>query len=269
MRAVNLIPAEQRGGGGVGVGRSQGAAYAVLALMGGVALLALLWGVAHHQISSRRAQAASLAAQAQRAQALTSQLAPYTSFISLRETRLQAVTQLVDTRFDWAHAFHELGRVLPANISLASVTGQIGSASGASAGAPASKPPPAGGASSASASSASASSVTSATPPGTVPQFVLSGCATSQPAVAAMLDRLRLMDGVAEVTLQSSTKGSSGAGGGGGAQGCAASSPAFTVQVSYQPMPAPSASTGPARTPAANVTPAPAGASANSAGATK
>ena len=43
MRAVNLIPADQRAGAaGVG-GRSGGGAYAVLALVGGLALLALLY----------------------------------------------------------------------------------------------------------------------------------------------------------------------------------------------------------------------------------
>ena len=55
-------------------------------------------------------------------------------------------------------------------------------------------------------------SVSSATPAGSVPTFTLSGCATSQKAVAQMLQRLRLIDGVSEVTLQSSTKrGGSGA----------------------------------------------------------
>ena len=38
--------------------------------------------------------------------------------------------------------------------------------------------------------------VTSATPPGSVPTFTLSGCATSQTEVAQTLNRLRLMDGV-------------------------------------------------------------------------
>ena len=59
-------------------------------------------------------------------------------------------------------------------------------------------------------SAASATTVTSATPPGSVPTFTLAGCATSQPAVALTLERLRLIDGVREVTLQSSTAGTSG-----------------------------------------------------------
>ena len=39
--------------------------------------------------------------------------------------------QLVNSRFDWAGAFHELGRVLPSNVSLTSLSGTVGSGSGA------------------------------------------------------------------------------------------------------------------------------------------
>ena len=163
-------------------------------MVAGLALLALLYGTARHEISSRRAKAASLVAQTQRAQATVAQLAPYTSFLAMREQRVKAVSELAQSRFDWAHAFHELGRVLPADASITSLTGTVGSASGSST-------------SSTSGSTAAASAaVTSATPPGSVPAFTLSGCATSQTEVAQTLNRLRLIDGVSNVTLQSSTK---------------------------------------------------------------
>jgi hypothetical protein len=248
MRAVNLIPAEQRAGAGLGAGSSEGAAYAVMAVIGGLALLAFLYGRADHQISSRRAQAATLTAQAQRAQAETTQLAPYTSFASLREQRMQAVSTLVDSRFDWAHVFHEFGRVLPAQVSVSSLDGTIAGAPASGSATPATPAPatpaatPAGATPAAGASgtpAAAAPAVTSATPPGSVPTFTLAGCATSQPAVALMLDRLRLIDGVSSVTLQSSTKASGGSAGGGGA-GCAASEPAYTVQVAFEALPTPS-----------------------------
>jgi Tfp pilus assembly protein PilN len=244
MRAVNLIPAEHRSGASVGVGRSGGAAYAVMVVLGGFALLAFLYGRASHQISSGRAQAAALTAQAQRAQLETSRLAPYTSFIALREQRMNAVNELVDSRFDWAHIFHEFGRVLPAQVSVSSLTGSIGAATGAAGAAPAPAPAPAPTASapastagaSPAASSPAAVTVTSATPAGSVPVFTLAGCATSQPAVALMLDRLRLMDGVSSVTLQSSTKSSS-SGGGGASGGCAGGQPAYSVQVTFEALP--------------------------------
>jgi hypothetical protein len=231
MRAVNLIPAEQRAGAGPGVGRSEGAAYGVLALVGALALCAVLYGSARREISSRRAQVATLTIQAQREQAAASQLAPYTSFIALREQRQQAVSALVDTRFDWAHVLHEFGRVLPFNTSISSLTGTIASPSAATL-------------SSKAAAAGASSTVSSATPPGTVPTFTLAGCATSQSAVALMLERLRLIDGVNEVTLQSSTKGGASGAGSGGASGsgCPVGGPSFTVQVTFDPLPTPAAS---------------------------
>ena len=228
MRAVNLIPEDQRAGSGGVAGRSDGAAYAVLGLLGGLALLALLYGLAHRQISSRRAQAASLTARAQQAQVAATGLAPYTNFVALREEREHAVSQLVDSRFDWAHAFHELGRVLPHSASISAIEGTVGPAAGSGA------------ASAATASKASAgaiSSAVSATPPGSVPQFTLSGCAINQSEVALTLNRLRLIDGVSEVTLQSSSKLNSGVVASGAIGQCPPGGPAFKVLLTFDPLP--------------------------------
>jgi Tfp pilus assembly protein PilN len=210
MRAFNLIPPDERDGAGIGAGKSGGGAFVVLGLLGVLAIFALLYGGARHQISNDRGQVATLTAQAQQAQAQAARLAPYVSFMALREQRMQAVEELVDSRFDWAHAFHEFGRVLPKDASLSSLSGTIGSATGAAA-------PVA----------SSSAAVASSTPPGSIPTFALSGCATSQTEVALTLDRLRLIDGVKEVTLQSSTNGSSS-----GAGGCVA----FAMQVAFEPL---------------------------------
>jgi Tfp pilus assembly protein PilN len=267
MRAVNLIPSDERAGSAIGAGRSQGGAYAVLAVLGGLAILALLYGIARHQISSRRAQAASLTAQAQRAEATAAQLAPYTSFMALREQRMQAVSQLADSRFDWSYAFHELGRVLPRDASISSLDGTIGSSTGTAApataapataapataapatAAPATAAPATAGspATTAAPGAAASAAVTSATPPGSVPIFTLSGCATSQSEVALTLQRLRLINGVSEVTLQGSTKSSSGAGAGGSGGVCVGNDPAFTAQISFDPLPAASATSSSTR----------------------
>jgi Tfp pilus assembly protein PilN len=230
MRAVNLIPSESRRGAAAGAGRSEGAIYAVMAVIGGFAILALLYGVARHRVGDRRSRFGATAVQTQRAQAAAGQLTPYTSFLALREQRMQAVSQLVDSRFDWAHAFHEIGRVLPRDASITSLNGAVGPSSTTAAG------------SSASTSSKSAA-VASATPPGSVPTFTLTGCATSQAEVARTLGRLRLIDGVDEVTLQSSTK-AAGQGTSTGAEGCPSGAPAFNVLVTFDPLPtAPAAST--------------------------
>ncbi|HEV2980536.1 MAG TPA: hypothetical protein VGX51_03815 [Solirubrobacteraceae bacterium] len=229
MRAVNLIPPDQREGAGGAAGRSQGAAYAVLGLLAGVALLALLYGQAHRQLSSRRGQLASLTARTQQVQAQTGGLAAYTSFTALREERERAVAQLVDSRFDWAHSLHELGRVLPSTASIATIEGAVGSATG-NLGAGAAK-------------TTSGATPVSATPPGSVPSFTLTGCATSQAQVAVTLNRLRLIDGVSEVTLQSSSKGSAGSAGGGATGGCPPSGPAFTATLTFDSLPATSSVT--------------------------
>ena len=227
MRAVNLIPSEQRSGGTVG-SRSEGAAFAVLALLAGLAVLVFMYGSAHHQVSGRRAEAASLTAQAQQLQSQASQLASYTSFVAMREQRIQAIATLVGSRFDWSGAMGELSRVLPADVSLNSLQGTVGSTTSTTK-APSSV--------TATTTATASTAVSSATPPGTVPTFTLNGCATNQATVAQMLVRLRLISGVSNVTLLSSTASTSGGGGGSGS--CAAGDPLFSVQVSFEALPAP------------------------------
>jgi hypothetical protein len=272
MRAFNLIPADERGGAGGAAGKSGGSAFVVLGLLGVLAIFALLYGQASRQISSQTGKIATLNAQAQVAQAQAARLAPYVSFMTMHEQRVQAVDQLVDSRFDWAHAFHELGRVLPpGQVSLTTLSGTIGSSSGGSSSSStaklsASASKAATGASSTASTSASSTaaagatgatgaSVASTTPPGSVPTFTLGGCATSQAMVALTLERLRLIDGVSEVTLQSSTKTGSASGSG----GCPG--PVFAMQITFDPLPSASAtssrSTGTTSTAAAStLTPA-------------
>jgi Tfp pilus assembly protein PilN len=237
MRAVNLIPEDQRGTVSA-AGRSGGGAYAVLGVLGGLALLALLYGIAKHEISSNQSKAAELTARASKAEASASALAPYTSFISVRESRVQAVSMLMDTRFDWAHSLHEIGRVLPKDASISSISGTVGAPTATTS----SSTKPAG----------ASSSVASATPPGTVPTLTIDGCATSQGEVALVLQHLRLMDGVSEVKLTSSTKSTTGGGASSAPGGCAANDPAFIVNVSYDALPAPSAASAPITTLAAD-----------------
>jgi hypothetical protein len=225
VKAVNLIPLDQRGGAGPAAGRSQGGAYAVPVLLAGLGIMTLFYGTARHEISARRAQSAAIVAQASEAQARATALAPYTTFVKLQEERVQAVTTLAASRFDWSYAFHELGRVLPRSASISSLSGTVGAATSTTT-------------SSSSAGAAKASAVTSATPPGSVPVFVINGCAISQSEVAQTLARLRLIDGVSEVTLQSSTK-PAGATSGGSASGgsCPGSDPTFAMTITFNPLP--------------------------------
>jgi hypothetical protein len=200
----------------------------VIGVICGLAVMALLYGLADHEIGAKQAEATRLSAEAQQAQSEAAKLAPYTTFVSMREERLKAVQELANTRFDWAHVMHELGRVLPSSASLSSVTGTVGASTTGGA--------PAAGTTSTAAASTS-KTVTSATPAGSVPTFTIAGCATTQSEVALTMDRLRLINGVSEVSLQSSSK--SGSSGG----SCPAGSPTFAMQVSFEALPAPAVKT--------------------------
>lgn len=243
MKAVNLIPGEHRQGSGSITGRSGGGALIVLGLVAGLAVLVLMYGSASRHISSQKGEVAALTAEASAIQARAGRLTPYTSFVSMADQRTQTVAQLVQARFDWSHALHELGRVLPAGTSLATLHGQVG---------------PAGETSSSSSGPATGSTPASSTPAGSTPAFTLTGCATSQVVVAQSLQRLKLMDGASEVQLQSSTKpgtGSSGSSAGSGGGSCPGNDPSFAVQIAFAGLPAgpaPNVAAGSASTAAAH-----------------
>jgi Tfp pilus assembly protein PilN len=232
MKAVNLIPGEQRqGAGGLSdlTGRSGGGALIVLGVIVGLAVMIVMYGSAHHSISSQNGEVAQIKAETSAVEARTGRLTPYANFVTMANQRTETVAQLVQARFDWSHALRELGRVLPAGTSLNALHGTVGASTT--------------GSSSSSSSSAAASTPASSTPPGSTPVFTLTGCATSQSVVAQALQRLRLMDGANEVQLQSSTKaetgGGSGGSGGSGATGtCSGNDPSFTTQVTFVGLPA-------------------------------
>lgn len=220
MRAVNLIPVDRRVGAGPGLGRSQGGAYTLLVLVAVLALLVFVYGKAAHDVTSDNSQTAKLTSEAEQVKSDAGALARYNGLIAQSEARTAAAETLISSRFDWAHALHEVGRVLPSGVSIGSLAGTM--TAGAATPAPA-------------AAGSSSSTVSSATPPGSLPTIILSGCGTGQTKVAEVLTRLRLIDGVKEATLASSTaSGTSGS----GATSCPGPNATFSVTVSFEPLPA-------------------------------
>jgi len=141
---------------------------------------------------------------ARSAEARASTSAPYQSFATLAKERMATVTALSDTRFDWAHALGEIGRVLPADVWLSTLDG----ASGSTAAAP--------------------TPTTSAAP---APTFDITGCTHSQERVALLMARLRTIDRVRKVVLKSSTKPDTSS-----KEGCPAgadSDPSFAMTISF------------------------------------
>jgi Tfp pilus assembly protein PilN len=187
MKAVNLIPSEERRGGSAG-GRSGNAAYGVLGALAVLVLMAAAWTLTGKTVSERRAKVAELEQQATAAEAQANKLAAYSSFSDLRKKRAETVASIAHSRFDWAHVMHEVARVLPRDAHLASLSGTVSP----------SAPAPEGG--------GSALQLRGSNPG---PAIDIVGCVTGQDGVSRLISRLRLIDGVQHVTLAESVKNDS------------------------------------------------------------
>jgi Tfp pilus assembly protein PilN len=218
VRAVNLIPADARRGGGKISLRLAPATYGLLGVLTAALVLVTMYVLASNQVASKKATLASLQSQLTQAQAEASHLTAYAQFASLARTRVQTVRGIAATRFDWYGALGNLARVIPANTSLSSLTGTVvpGASTGGGGG---------GGGS------------LRGDLPG--PAFELLGCTASQDDVARLISRLRTMPNVARVALGSSNKlgtQQAGTSTSGTTGGCKANSAAFDLVVYYNPV---------------------------------
>jgi Tfp pilus assembly protein PilN len=182
MRAVNLIPTEDRRGAGGAAGRSGGGVYV---LLGALALLVVMAGayvLTGKSLDDKKSELTRVTHEAEQAEARSNALANYTRFASIRTKRVQTVSQLAASRFDWSHALHEVARVLPTNAWLTQLAGTTSPTVNIGGGNP----------------------LRGALP---VPALEIHGCTTSQASVARMRARMRLIDGVQRVSLEDAEKG--------------------------------------------------------------
>lgn len=186
MRAVNLIPAEERRGGGAIGGRSGGAAYVLLGLLGVLAIVMTLHTLAKRSVTEQQAELTRVEAQATMSEARAAELSSYVEFAGLREARTTTVISLAASRFDWSHALAEIARVIPKDVTLTGLQATVAPGVAVKASA-----------------AVGTGSLRGALP---VPAIELAGCTTSQEAVARMLTRMRLIDGVTRVSLKGSAK---------------------------------------------------------------
>jgi Tfp pilus assembly protein PilN len=123
MRAVNLIPPEERGGrtGGRTGSLSYVVIGALVALLAGVTLMVLT----SKQISDREAEVAALELERDAAQTRLDSLRPFAQFASLQELRTATVTSLAQSRFDWERVIRELALVLPDDVWLLQLEGSV------------------------------------------------------------------------------------------------------------------------------------------------
>jgi Tfp pilus assembly protein PilN len=224
VKAVNLIPADQRRGGS-GPGRSGGAVYVVLAAIGAVVVAAAVYVLAANAVTDRSDELTRLQAQTQAAQARANALSPYKQFQALKQSRVTTIRQLASSRFDWQGVMRQLAVVIPPEVWLTSLVGTVSPSVGVGGG---------GGSTDA--------GLRAALP---VPAVELTGCTTGQAQVSRFMSRLRAIDGVTRVSLGASEKqdgsGTGGASSSGGSSsgtsgGCSGGSkgyPQFTMIVFF------------------------------------
>lgn len=187
MKAVNLIPVEERRGAAGGTGTPT---YGLLGLLCLLVVAVTAWVVLSNQIGERKAEIAREQGKATAAQSRAASLKPYVAFSELSQKRVQTVTQLAQTRFDWEGTMRDLAHVVGGNVWITTFTGTV--APGVSVGG-----------SSGGGGGGTSTTVRSAL---SAPAVELSGCATSNAEVARFLSRLRAMNGVTRVTITNSVK---------------------------------------------------------------
>ena len=193
MRAVNLIPPEERRGEHA-PSRTGPLAYIVVGVLA-VALLAVTAVVmTQNKIADRKSEVVSLTAQEAETSVQAVRLQSYADFASLQQTRTQTVTSLAQSRFDWDRVLQELALVIPNDVWLTSLDGTV-------------SPEATAGAATAGAGGASGSSTAGdlrAQIPG--PALAMTGCAASHTAVAGFLTAVKEIDGVTRVAISNSSR---------------------------------------------------------------
>ena len=245
MKAVNLIPTDARRGGAAPA-RSGGAVYVLLGGLAVVVVALASYVLLQNTISDRQAELAQVKRDATAAQATATALSPYRQFAQLSQTRVQTVGALAGSRFDWERAMRDLALVLPDNVWLTSFVGTV--APGINFG-------------DAGVNTNSETGTLRSTQQ--VPAVELVGCTENQADVARVMARLRLVEGVTQVSLAASEKSdvsTAGAGSGAGATPSAGSDcrngsrkfPMFSMVAFFSPLPgAPARAPSPGGAPSA------------------
>lgn len=206
MRAINLLPVEERAGARTAVARHTLNGWHAIVAVGALVVVALLgaWAMARGDAADAREAAAAAVARGAAAQAQVDRLAPVVTLDARRQSREASVVALANGRTDWAGVLRAVAGALPRQVSLTTLGLQAADAGATTAGATGS-----GGAAPAGLQGR-----------GTV---TVAACADTQPRVATTLRALRMLPQVEDVALNqtSRTKGGGAAGGAAtGATGC-------------------------------------------------
>jgi hypothetical protein len=183
VKAVNLIPADQRRGAGGIAGRSGGIVYVVVGGLTVIVALGTVYAFSVKTVADRKGQLADVTAQTSAVQAQAAALAGYVSVEQLRQSAVSGAVGLAEQRFDWPDAMRQLALALPSDVTLTGLSASTAAAT--------------------SSSTATPSPTTSAT---SGPSFALQGCTSSQGEVATVVARLEQLPGVTGVSLSNASK---------------------------------------------------------------
>ena len=254
MRAVNLLPPDLRSGPkgsapavSTGVENSGPGAFIVLGVLAFCVAALATYVLAGNTVKDREAELAAATAKSAVVSQQVAALKPYADFESVANTRVQTVTDLANSRFDWEQALRDLSRAVPADVTIGTLKGSL----------------------------AGTAATPGATATDAAPTIQLAGCTYSQTKVAELMARLRTIDGVTKVELTKSDKEATSGAGSGDRTAPSASGycgkadvPAFMLNVVFKGATAPAATgtaaagTPPTTTSAPAASPAPAGAAA-------
>jgi Tfp pilus assembly protein PilN len=193
MKAVNLLPSDQRGSqktpAGAAAPKPGGSAFGAYAVLGAlvfsvVAMAAYV--LTTNTINDRKSELARVTQETQVTQAKAAALQSFADFKALADQRVTTVQGLATSRFDWERTLTDLSRALPSDVHLKSLSGSTGTQVGGGGG----------------------NSLRGAIQ---APALELSGCTTSQAAVARLMSRLRNVRGVTRVSLTKSETAAAGA----------------------------------------------------------
>ena len=186
MKRINLLPPGEKDK----ASREQGLAYALLGLVVLVVALGAVYLMLNRQVATKQDQVNGLQAQIQQVDSQVQALKWAQVLQSQRASMMTTATQIYAARVDWSNILEELSLVIPDQVVLTDLTGQV----------PAAMQPTVGG----------SGSTTGATQTTTGPDLTLSGKADTHVSVASFMTRLGLLPQLTDVQLVSSTESSNG-----------------------------------------------------------
>ncbi|HEX2703072.1 MAG TPA: hypothetical protein VHM72_06540 [Solirubrobacteraceae bacterium] len=204
MKAINLIPPEQRRGAGGIAGRTGGVAYVVLAALVVLVVVGVVYAVSVHDVAKQKTTLAEVNEETAAVNAQIGALQPYVTFETLSQARIQEIASLAAQRFDWPRAMAQVALSLPSNVTLSALSGDA-SGGAASVATPSGSTGSSGLTAGASASSGTASATVPLGVTVNAPTLTLSACAhgsvsKGQDTVAEALTHFRALQDVSSAT---------------------------------------------------------------------